>query len=97
MTRKEEIFHPVPLVDPPPEPPAVATSSSLLFAAFGILHLVLAALFDCLQTLNLVLGLVEILIAIWIAVAVSRWRKELAAWVVRQRSRIAPEPPTADR
>lgn len=96
MTHDEEILHPVPF-SPPPEPPGIATNSSLLFAALGILHLVLAALFDCLQMLNLVLGLVEILIAIWIAVAVSRWRKELAAWLVRERSRISPQPPTAAR
>lgn len=86
-----------PDIEPVPDPPAIAMRSSLLFAAFGILHLVLAALFECLQLLNLVLGLVEILIAIWIAVAVSRWRKELAAWEVRQRSRISPEPPTVAR
>lgn len=80
-----------------PDPPAITTRSYLLFGAFGILHLVLAALFECLQMLNLVLGLVEILIAIWIAVAVSRWRKERDAWVLRERSRISPEPPTATR
>lgn len=80
---------------PYPEPPAIATRSYLLFAAFGILHLVLAALFDCLQMLNLVLGLLEILIAIWIFVEVSRWQKKRDAWVVKQRSRISSEPPTA--
>lgn len=83
--------------DPYPEPPAITTYSYLLFGAFGILHLVLAALFECLQMLNLVLGLVEILIAIWIAVAVSRWRKNRDAWAVKQRSRISPQPPTAAR
>lgn len=82
---------------PYPDPPAIATRSYVLFAAFGILHLVLAALFDCLQMLNLVLGLLEILIAIWIFVAVSKWQKERAAWEVRQRSRISPEPPTPTR
>lgn len=81
--------------DPPPDPPAIVTYSYLAFAAFGILHLVLAALFDCLQMLNLVLGLVEILIAIWIAVAVSQWQKRREAWAVKQRSRISPQPPTA--
>jgi hypothetical protein len=85
------------IYDPPPDPPAIVAYSWVGFAAFGILHLVLAALFDCLQMLNLVLGLLEILIAIWIAVAVSRWRKELDASVLRERSRISPDPPTADR
>lgn len=83
--------------DPPPDPPAIVAYSWVGFAGLGILHLVLAALFECLQMLNLVLGLLEILIAIWIAVAVSRWRKEHDAWVLRERSRISPEPPTADR
>lgn len=83
--------------DPPPDPPAIVAYSWVGFAAFGILHLILAALFDCLQTLNLVLGLLEILLAIWIAFAVSRWRKERDAWVVRERSRISPEPPAAAR
>jgi hypothetical protein len=82
---------------PYPAPPAIALRSFVAFAAFGILHLVLAALFDCLQMLNLVVGLLEILIAIWIAVAVSRWRKELDAWALRERSRISPEPPPANR
>jgi hypothetical protein len=87
----EEPFHPVPF-SPPPLPPEVAYSY-VGFAAFGILHLVLAALFpECLQKLNLVLGLVEILIAIWIFVAVSRWRKEHDAW---QRSGDKTPPTTA--
>lgn len=89
----EETFHPVPF-NPPPPPPVVAYSY-VGFAAFGILHLILAALVpECLQKLNLVLGVVEILIAIWIFVAVSRWRKEHDAW---ERSRDKPEPPTAAR
>lgn len=83
------------VLDPLPDPPAVATRSYLLFGAFGILHLVLAALFECLQMLNLVLGLLEILIAIWIAVAVSRWQKRRHDWGARQRARINPGPPTA--
>lgn len=83
--------------DPPPDPPAIMAYSWVGFAAFGILHLVLAALSECLPMLNLVLGLVEILIAIWIAVAVARWRKNRDAWMVKQRSRISPEPPTAAR
>ena len=81
------------LLDPLPDPPAVTTRSSMLFAAFGILHLVLAALFECLQMLNLVLGLLEILIAIWIATAVSSWRKRRDDWVAKQRARIRPGPP----
>lgn len=89
---------PEPIVyDPPPDPPAIVAYSYLGFAALGILHLVLAALFDCLQMLNLVLGLVEILIAISIAVAVSRWQKRREAWSVKLRSRISPEPPPAAR
>ena len=89
MTREPIVY------DPPPDPPALVAYSYLGFAAFGILHLVLAALFECLQMLNLVLGLVEILIAIAIAVAVSRWRKRLQEWSVKQRSRINPQPPAA--
>jgi hypothetical protein len=89
--------HDPPVYDPPPDPPIIVKNSYLLFGALGILHLVLAALFECLQMLNLVLGLLEILIAIWIAFAVSRWRKELAAWLVGERSRISPEPPTTTR
>jgi hypothetical protein len=82
-------------IDPIPDPPAVATRSYVLFAALGILHLVLAALFECLQMLNLVLGLLEILIAVWIAVAVSGWRKRRDDWVARERARIRPGPTTA--
>lgn len=80
---------------PYPDPPAIAMRSYLGFGALGILHLVLAALVECLQLFNLVLGLIEIVIAVVIAIAVSRWRKQHEAWVVRQRSRISPQPPTA--
>ena len=82
-------------IDPIPDPPAIATRSYLLFGALGILHLVLAALFECLQMLNLVLGLLEILIAIWIAVAVSSWSKRRDDWVARERARIRPGPTAA--
>jgi hypothetical protein len=81
-------------IDIYPDPPAIALYSYIGFAAFGILHLVLAALFDCLQMLNLVLGLLEILIAIWIFVEVSRWQKKRDAW---RRSGDKTPPPTAAR
>lgn len=82
-------------IDPIPDPPAIATKSFVLFGTLGVLHLVLAALFECLQMLNLALGLLEILIAVWIAVAVSSWRKQCDDWVARERARIRPGPTAA--
>ncbi|HUO86459.1 MAG TPA: hypothetical protein VM617_03645 [Thermoanaerobaculia bacterium] len=82
-----------PVYDPPPDPPIIMSRSYLLFGALGVLHLILAALFECLQMLNVVLGLLEILIAVWIALAVSRWQKEHADWVAKQRARIVPQAP----
>jgi hypothetical protein len=83
---------------PYPDPPTIALRSSLVLGAFGILHLILALLFpECLQVLNLVLGLLEILIALWIASAVSRWRKRHHEWLARQRARISPPPPTTSQ
>lgn len=81
-------------IDIYPDPPAIALYSYIGFGAFGLLHLILAALFDCLQMLNLVLGLLEILIAIWIFVEVSRWQKEHDA---RRSSRNKTQTPTAGR
>lgn len=78
--------------DPYPEPPA-QRSAPILFALLGIVHLVVAVLFECLQLFNLVVGLLEILIAIWLAVAVARWRKKHHDWLARQKARISPQPP----
>lgn len=82
-----------PVYDPPPDPPIIATRSYLLFGALGVLHLILAVLAECLQMLNLVLGLVEILIAIWIALAVARWQKQRDDWIAKQKARIMPQAP----
>lgn len=85
-----------PDIDPPPDPPAVVTKSYLGFAALGALHLTLAALFpECLQLLNLILGLVEILIAIVIGIKSSDWSKKYDEWVANNLG-SQPESPTDD-
>jgi H+/Cl- antiporter ClcA len=76
-----------------PDPPTIALRSSAVLAGFGAIHLAAAALFpECLQALNLVLGLLEILIAAWIATEVSRWRKQHDEWVARQQAGSDPPP-----
>jgi hypothetical protein len=80
---------------PYPDPPAVR-SAPILFAALGVVHLVVAVLFgECLQMFNLVIGLIEILIAIWLAVAVSKGRKRYVEGMAKLQARSTPQqPPT---
>lgn len=56
---------------------AQQTSSLLALAAFGA---------EGQQTFNLVVGLVEIGIAIALAIGLSTWRKERDAWLERQKA-----------
>lgn len=76
-----------------PDPPSVR-AAPIAVALLGVTHLVVAALVECLQMFNLVIGLVEILIAIWLALELSRGRKKYLARLEEQQRRSTPQPPT---
>lgn len=77
---------------PYPDPPA-ARAAPVLFALLGVVHLVVAVLFgECLQIFNLVVGLLEILIAIWLAIEVSKGRKRYDSAMAKVRARSTPPP-----
>lgn len=83
--------HEHPDFDPGPSPPAVFAMAYL--GASGILHLVLAALFDCLQRLNLVLGLLDLLVAVLLFVWLTKRKKGQLAWWAGLKGRIGPAAP----
>lgn len=78
-----------PDLDPGPAPPAVFAAAYL--AVSGIVHLVLAALFDCLQRLNLVLGLLDLAVAVLVFVLLAKRKKRQLAWWEGLKRRIRPD------
>jgi hypothetical protein len=76
---------------PYPDPPAVR-SGATFFALLGVVHLVVAVLVECLQMFNLVVGLVEIVIAIWLALAISKGRKKYQDGMAKLQAKNTPPP-----
>lgn len=80
---------PLIVVDPPDVPPTARamtfalTGTSLALTGFGIIDLVLAMLADCLNTLNLFLGLAQVAIGL----AVLAWT--LSWWLSMCRRHLA--------
>lgn len=84
-------------IEPLPDPPAVVAHSYVGFAVLGALHLTLAALFpECLQLLNLILGLVEILIAIVIGINSAEWIKKYDEWIAKNLGSQPESPPDSE-
>lgn len=73
-----------------PPPPTVVALAYLVVT--GVVHLVLAALFDCLQQLHLVLGLLDLAVALVVTLLLLRRRKRQQAWYQALLARIGPEP-----
>lgn len=82
---------PEPII-PYPDPPAVR-AAPLALAFFGVAHLVVAVLFgESLQMFNLVIGLAELVVAIWLFAALSGGRKKHEARLAQLRVRNTPPP-----
>lgn len=82
---------PEPII-PYPDPPAVRVAP-IAMALLGVAHLVVAVLFgECLQMFNLVVGLIEILIAIWLFAALSQGRKKHEERLAQLQVRNTPPP-----
>lgn len=76
---------------PPPPPTRQAARLGIAYLAItGVLHLVLAATADCLMELNLALGLIDLVVAVVVAVLLARAEKRQAAWWRGVEQRVAP-------
>lgn len=83
-------------IEPPPDPPT--DRAALAFLVVGVMHLVLAATIDCLQTFNLVLGLVHLALGLLFLRGSATWKKGRTEWWehVRRTSVPATTSPHAD-
>lgn len=79
MTKPPEVFEPP---DPPPSMQTTTTvlmGSSLALSAAGIIDLILALTAECLNRLNLALGLIELILGLLILLWILSW------WLPRRR------------